>query len=238
MFFIDTCPLLLEKASQSISEKYDAIIVDEAFDFRPLWWLSLEALGKEDKSFYVFYDRSQNIFSSGDAWTPPFDADPVILDDNVRNTKPIGDFACKLSRIDGKAEYGVETGPAPVVKSYSETGQIAVLLRSTIKELMKDGKVPPEEIVVLSPYKYSSSHLDIKDLVEKEGIFTPSLQNKHDGKIRIGTIHAFKGLEADVVILCGIDGKQPGCSPANLYVGATRARAMLYVIHHNTMRIM
>ncbi len=229
-FFQDTCPLLLEQAAQSLVEKYDTIIVDEAYDFRSLWWLSLEVLGKDDKSYYVFYDKSQDIFASSDAWTPPFYAEPIVLDANVRNTKPVGEFARKLGKIDGSATYGVEIGPAPAIKTYSAVSEIAPLLKNTIKELMKDGKVPPEEIVILAPYKYTSSHLGIKDLVEKEGIFTTSLQNKNDGKVRIGTIQAFKGLEADVVILCGLDGKLPGCNPANLYVGATRARAMLQVI--------
>jgi superfamily I DNA/RNA helicase len=54
---------------------------------------------------------------------------------------------------------------------------------------------------------------------------------------RIGTIQSFKGLEADVVILCGIDGKLPGCSPANRYVGATRARVMLHVIKQREVRV-
>jgi superfamily I DNA/RNA helicase len=231
-FFLDTCPLLLEKAAQALVEKYDTIIVDEAYDFRPLWWLSLEALGKDDKSYYVFYDKSQNIFASNDVWTPPFDAEPIVLDANVRNTKPVGEFARKLGRVDDSAKYGVETGPAPTIKTYSAISEIAPLLMSMVKELVKDGKVPPEEIVVLAPYKYTSDHLGIKDLVDKEGIFTASLQKEKTGKVRIGTIQAFKGLEADVVILCGIDGKLPGCSTMNLYVGATRARALLQVIKH------
>jgi hypothetical protein len=39
------------------------------------------------------------------------------------------------------------------------------------------------------------------------------------------------------VILCGIDGKLPGCSPANLYVGAARARVMLQVIRQRDARV-
>ena len=229
-FFLDTCPLLLEQAAQSLVDKYDTIIVDEAYDFKSLWWLSLESLGKADNSYYVFYDKSQNIFAAGDEWSPPFDAEPILLDTNVRNTKPVGEFARKLGKIEGSAFYRVEAGPEPTIKTYKEVSEIAPLLKSTIKGLIKDGKVSPEEIVVLSPYKYTSDHLRITDLVEKDGIFTASLQNNGSGKVRIGTIQAFKGLEADVIILCGLDGHLPACSPANLYVGATRARAMLVVI--------
>jgi len=63
--------------------------------------------------------------------------------------------------------------------------------------------------------------------VEKEGLITTTVKGDSHDKVRLGTIQSFKGMEADVVILHGIDGKLPGCSPANLYVGATRARVML-----------
>ncbi len=82
-----------------------------------------------------------------------------------------------------------------------------------------------------------SEHLLIKELVEKEGLFTTTVKGGSNSKVRIGTIRSFKGLGADVVILCGIDGKLPGCSPANLYVGATRARVLLQVIKQRESRV-
>lgn len=228
-FFDSVCPELLYQASQFIEDKYDTLIVDEAFDFKPDWWVALEALGKDEKSFYVFYDKNQGIFPGERSWSPPFSAEPVILDVNVRNTKPIGDYAMKLGKIDGGGTYAVNAGPAPTVKTYKDVTEIAPLLRGIVQELIGKGKVAAANIVVLSPYKYSSDHLMIRDLIEKEGLLTTSTTDGGD-KVRFGTIHSFKGLEADVVILCGIDGKLPGCSPATLYVGATRARVMLQVI--------
>jgi superfamily I DNA/RNA helicase len=61
-------------------------------------------------------------------------------------------------------------------------------------------------------------------------MFSLEVTQKEQNKIRVSTVQSFKGLEADVVILCGIDGHLPACKPANLYVGATRARSMLYVL--------
>ena len=49
------------------------------------------------------------------------------------------------------------------------------------------------------------------------------------GHVRVGTVQAFKGLEADVVVLVGIDARSMR-HPATLYVGASRARAALYVL--------
>ena len=42
------------------------------------------------------------------------------------------------------------------------------------------------------------------------------------------SLRSFKGLEADVVLLCGGDGKLPGCSPASLSVGAKLARVIIH----------
>jgi superfamily I DNA/RNA helicase len=53
--------------------------------------------------------------------------------------------------------------------------------------------------------------------------------NAVPGQVRIGTIQGFKGLEADVVILAGLDHKA-GQHPEWLYVGASRARAALFML--------
>jgi hypothetical protein len=230
-FFDLGCAELLEKCTKAVSERYDTIIVDEAFDFKDAWWIALELLGKKGFSFYLFYDRCQAVFNDEGKWSPPFDAEPVVLDKNVRNTKPVGDFAIKLGKLDIKMEYAVNDGPAPVVASYSDSAGLVTVLRKTLDELTGKMKVSPDEIVVLSPYRWDSERLGIREFVEKHrDMLTTDLGTRGQGKVRIGTIQSFKGLEADVVILCGIDGHLPACSPANLFVGATRARSMLHTL--------
>lgn len=230
VFFDSECAELLDRASQLISEKYDTIIVDEAFDFRETWWIALLSLGCRDCAVYAFYDRNQNVFNEGSQWRPPFEAEPIVLDMNVRNTRPVGEIALKLGKIREVPKYAVNQGPDPEIKTYGSVEEVPVILKGLVSDLITKRKVPPDEIVVLSPYKYDSKRLGIKDLIDSsKDLFTLSM-GKGTGKIRVGTIQAFKGLEADVVILCGIDGHLPACSPANLYVGATRARVLLQVI--------
>ena len=53
-------------------------------------------------------------------------------------------------------------------------------------------------------------------------VFDPSV-------LRYSTPHRFKGLEADVVLLCDVDGNPMSCAPRNLYVAASRAKNRLYV---------
>ena len=47
--------------------------------------------------------------------------------------------------------------------------------------------------------------------------------------VRVGAIQGFKGLEADVIILVGLDN-QATSHPEWLYVGATRAKVTLYAL--------
>lgn len=47
--------------------------------------------------------------------------------------------------------------------------------------------------------------------------------------LRYSTPGRFKGLEADVVLLCDVDGNENACSKRNLYVAVSRARHRLYV---------
>jgi hypothetical protein len=229
-FFSEKCPELLLDASQNVNPKYDTIIVDEAYDFRESWWIALAALGTPDASLYVFYDPNQNLFNEA-GWQPPFPGDPVVLDTNVRNTRPVGEFAMELGQIKDQVRFAVTDGPKPVARTYVNTSEVAGILKGLIDDLVRHKKIPPEDIVVLSPYKYSSDRLGIKGLIDADpSLFTANIASRKD-RVWVGTIQAFKGLEADVVILCGIDGHLPACGSANLYVGATRARSMLYIIN-------
>lgn len=231
-FFRDTCATLLLDCSGRSHKRYDTLIVDEAFDFQDTWWLALESLGADGFSYYAFYDRNQAIFLDRSSWKPPFEAEPILLETNVRNTRPIGRFAAKAGGVPEAAEYGVNDGPEPELIPYNNVDEIPGKLKKLLSDLTGKQKVPVEKIVVLSPYKIGHERLGLEQFVkEQEKLVTTDLTQTGAAKVRIGTIQAFKGLEADVVILCGIDGHLPACSPANLYVGATRARSMLYVMH-------
>lgn len=52
------------------------------------------------------------------------------------------------------------------------------------------------------------------------------------GEVRFTSLHKFKGLESDVVILCDIDPGSYSSSPNHLYVGESRARHLLIVARY------
>lgn len=211
--------------------------MDEAFDFQETWWMAVESLGAENFSFYVFFDRNQAVFTNSSSWIPPFDADPIVLETNVRNTRPIGRFAAKLGGIAEAPDYGVNEGPEPVLMPYKTADELPGMLKKLLSELTVKQRIPAGNIIVLSPYKLDHERLGLEKFVKEQEKTITDLEDGDQGKVRIGTIQSFKGLEADVVILCGIDGHQPACSPTNLYVGATRARSMLYMMHQEGWKV-
>jgi len=228
-FFIDTCPDLLCQAAEVREERFDTIIVDEAPDFQAHWWVALEALGAMDFSWYCFYDLQQAIFQPDANWTPPFDkVVPMQLTGNLRNTRHIGEFAAKLGHVPTPTEFRTDEGPKPEVIVCPDFIQMGHRLRQLLQRLTNKESVPIENVVVLSHHRYDNLKSKWSDGLNGVEI-NKDMVNAVPDKIRVGTIQGFKGLEADVVILVGLDEKAHS-HPEWLYVGASRARVSLFVL--------
>ena len=232
-FFQNRCPELLLDANEADPPDFDTVIVDEAMDFQEIWWLAVESMGSKEFSFYLFFDQNQRIYREESAdWSPPFASDPIVLDTNMRNTQQIGVTACQLGNLVDLPDFEITNGPEPVYISCTGFDDVVKKLSSTIQDITKKGQVLLEDIVVLSPYRLDNKKFPLLIMLSEHGFrVTTELVYKKDEAIRLGTIHSFKGLEADVVILAGIDGSSRVCAPQNLYVGASRARSMLYILH-------
>ena len=228
IFFNDTCPDLLDKASTVCPERFDSIIVDEAADFLDHWWVALETLGAPDFSYYCFYDTHQAIFQSNAHWSPPFKGEPMLLTANLRNTRPIGELAAQLGKVPVPTEFRVDNGPAPEILTSPDFIQMGRQLRKLLQRLINNEGVAPERIVLLSHHRHTSPVSKWSESLKDEDINT-NMSQAIPGKVRVGTIQGFKGLEADVVILVGID-EQASARPEWLYVGASRARGALFVL--------
>ena len=227
-FFREQSAELLLSAAEMSSVRFDTVIVDEAADFAPTWWVALAALGTPDFSWYCFYDRRQSLFQEDTVWEPPFTATPMSLDANLRNTRAIGEFAARLGHYDLPQRFRVDQGQAPSRLASVDFLEMAQQLRGLLRDLLRQQALKPEQIAVLSPYRHdnpqSTWSAGLNEIVVSTDMATPA-----PGTVRVGTIQGFKGLEADVVILVGLDER---CirHPATLYVGASRARAVLFVL--------
>ena len=227
-FYREECPEILLNAAEICDEKFDSIIVDEAFDFLPTWWVALAELGAANFSWYCFFDRHQALYLNGESWTPPFAGTPLPLDINLRNTRAIGELAAKLGRCPVAGQYLVEQGEEPIVVECADFADMAEQLRKTLKVLIDKEGIAPERIVVLSPYRHSNPKSAWKAGLDEVRV-SNNMATETKGMVRAGTIQGFKGLEADIVILVGLDGFAQK-RPEWLYVGASRAKAGLYLL--------
>lgn len=229
LWYREGCIAALEKAVLDPSNEFDTIIVDEAADFSELWWLGLEQLLAAKSSWYCFYDINQSIYQNGGQWQKPFEADEFVLTENLRNTRPIGELACELSHFPLPDQFLVNEGIAPVIMETETFEESAKNLKVLLKKLIHAEGVLPEQITVLSPYLHTNPKSSWSQGLLDCKINNKNLSQPMAGHIRVGTIQGFKGLESDVVILVGID-KTAFNRTELLYVGATRAKAALYLL--------
>ena len=226
-FFREECAELLMNAAECGARRYDSIIVDEAANFLPDWWAASECLGLPDFCWYCFYDRHQTIYFAEQPWKPPFNGEPMSLEENLRNTRPVGEMAAKLGKCPPPTAFRVDSGPEPVVAVSQNFTEMAEEIRKLLKHLIHEQSVAPESIVVLAPYRHTNPEslwaAGLRDFDLNENVSVPEI-----GKVGVATIQGFKGLEADVVILAGLNA-QIQKKPELLYVGASRAKAGLYV---------
>ena len=207
--------------------KFDAVIIDEAQDMTAEMWMPLELLLKNDHSkFFIFSDTNQSLYSKIDH-IPKLSPD-FLLYSNCRNTKMIHDEA-----------YLNYTGPPispppiegrPIKKSSSkmlseQTSEIFEI----IDDLVKDNDIETHKIVILVANSEDYSHcLELLESNKKHS-FSQS-ETDISEKIRISTIKRFKGLEASVIILWGLDNVHETERLELSYVGISRAKSFCYLI--------
>ncbi len=158
---------------------------------------------------------------------PPFAAIPLRLEANLRNTRPIGEFAARVGNAVVPTEFRVNEGSIPIIHYSKNFNEMATQLNNLLKTLLTKDKIAIDRIVVLAPYRHTNTQSTWAAGLDSTQLST-NLAQSESGLLRIGTIQGFKGLEADIIILVGID-HQASVHPEWLYVGCSRARMLLYV---------
>ena len=186
---------------------YDALVVDEGQDFGDYMWVALEDLIRDsDKAeLHVFHDTNQSVYGQ---WESPLPLPPFHLTVNCRSTKQIHDAAyrhfsgvtTRAGDLDGVA---IRTLEAPGMPDQ------AMRLFREITRLLRDEEVQPHEMAVLIAEETPTWHVnELSRHGLPGGVRWQTLTDAPPsaGKVvRIDSVRRFKGLEAEIVFLWGID---------------------------------
>jgi superfamily I DNA/RNA helicase len=232
-FFRSTAAELLGQATDQMTERFDAIVVDEAQDFEPNWWLPIELLNAEaeDGSLFIFHDPKQNLFVNKKL-SFPANAARFELPVNCRNTRRIADLCSRVRGVDIPSAVFAPEGVEPTIEVVPTPDRRAAAVEQQLKEWVKDGKLTASQVAVLSPYRPDAPGCSVGRLPRLGGlpVTTDPVAWRAGAGVLIATIRSFKGLEADAVILVDIGKPDEGVfSVADLYVACSRAKHFLTI---------
>ena len=204
--------------------------MDEGQDFPENWWVALKLLlnQPDDGIFYFFHDSNQNIFGKG--WQPPLDEAPFSLTKNCRNTQKIHSYVLQFySGHDSTIALGPEGKDVEIV-SYPSNNN--ALLKSALSRLLhrlvvKENVATKDIVILTTKRKQALQNQVVGQFLIKADPDTSK------NEILCNTIHGFKGLESQVVILVETEMNNNSYLKKLLYVGASRARNQLIILRPN-----
>jgi superfamily I DNA/RNA helicase len=254
-FFSKIVPSILNKLidETTLTDKYDAILIDEAQDFEKEWFIPVvKLLNPDTKSLLITCDGLQGIYARKRfTWkSVGIEAQGRVTKfrKTYRNPSKVGKFAYKFLTMDldlvnliDKEEGFLSTA------SFERKGGIVDLRvfgsrktehKTIIEELQKniDQK---RSILLLFPRNLEKKNFQhpLISLMKQNDMIWHSLNDVgiKKGEISIGTLQATKGLEADVVVIPEIDKiRSIGNNRQLLYVGMTRTLNDLLITSSGT----
>jgi hypothetical protein len=243
-WFDVTLPRALADAIPVVGGRWQALVIDEGQDFASDWLTTLALLlsDPDDDVIYVFHDPAQAIYRA-DA-TDTLGLEEFPLPDNCRNARPIHEFAFRWYGGDLVSEPMREDGRPPEVVE-AEPGQATLdALRDVLHRLVHVEHVERERIAVLSGVSLEHSAAwrqrrfkgdlvlwngSVADDGTSLGLPVDRVPDQPPRTILIDTIHRFKGLERDVVVLVELRPDDERLSKL-LYIGASRAKHHLIAV--------
>lgn len=217
--------------------QWDVVVVDEAQDLlgAPAAEL-LEMLvvgGWSEGRWRLFVDPVQDVFGathsdvvdriSGSGFR-------VRLSVNCRNSGPIARDTAIATSTTLSDTLAVE-GPDPVWLSYADEREHRKVVGRQLGEWLSAG-IRPAEITIVSPTRRANSVLadGLPPGTPCSLVDGPVFdRERHPTAVQFVTAAAFKGLESDAVLVLDTPYLGDRARASNLYVGMTRARALLAI---------
>lgn len=237
-FWDEEAVSILEAANASLfamdEPRYGALIVDEAQDFAELWWYALFPMIADGEAgqIFVFMDLAQSLRAT--ASRPPFNfPSRYELNVNCRNTKRIARMSANLVPLETESPAGAPLGVNVRILRAAAQSQQAGLVANELRRVIDTEKLDPRQIVLIGPAAKDRGSLSGLSEVAGKLIVTSAADWRGGKGVLCTTARAFKGLEADVVIVYDLAALSPGFTPADLYVACSRARHVLILVTHD-----
>ncbi len=213
--------------------KYDLLVMDEGQDIiKPNFLYPLDYLlkgGFENGHWAMFYDEKQNLYNpeyqDGMELINSYSNTKFKLFVNCRNTVQIGQYIEKTTGWK-LGTFLKEAGEDVQKINYTDEADFKNKIDELLKHL-KAEKVDFTDITFLTPKMYQNS------ILGKTGIKVNEINENMDPNSkapRFSTIHGFKGLDSKVIIFCGLDDIHDANYSKFVYIAATRARTLLYMV--------
>lgn len=237
-FFNYTLPLeFLLTAEEEYLEKFDLIIIDESQDLitdnNLMVFDQILESGLKEGKWVLFGDfYYQNLYNNTIDYLALLKnhsqftrLSPLTI--NCRNTTRISKQNNLLTGVkyNYKDSFQID-GTKPDLKFCNPSDEITIITE-IIKGYIKDN-VPLSQIILLSPVQYAKSSIYdnnyISDLVKNKNL-------------EYSTIHSYKGLERNIVVVFGINELSDEKSLSLLYTGISRAKARLHLLINDCLKI-
>ena len=220
---------------------YDVLIVDEGQDLLLADYIDVfDGLvdgGWNEGRWRLFLDPYQDLFGArstrGADRIQQTNATVFRLTVNCRNTRPVATTSALLGAAN-PTEVARTSGPDVEWIWYGDERHQRRALGRRLARLISGDRVDPESIVVLTRRRLENSGL-------AEGLIDCPLQlgaplDASGSTIPHSTITAFKGLEADVVVLADVEKLTTTEAQLENYVASSRARGLLIVALKEELR--
>lgn len=241
------------------TDRYDAVVIDEAQDIEPNGLRLLVTLCREPKRLFITADANQSIYGSSFRWANVhddlrFQGRTGVLKTNHRTTKEIAEasrsYLANGSLDEEQSDHTyVHNGPQPAVRSVGILRDEAELLVRFFKEATKELRLGLGACAILVPTEKAGR--EIAGSLTHLGLNTEFMTGKtlqlNANHVKVITLKSAKGLEFPIVALAGFLGFQYPVIPQGtqdlavteimtrerrtMFVGMTRSmRALLLVV--------
>jgi superfamily I DNA/RNA helicase len=178
---------------------------------------------------WVFLDRAQSL--RREPVEPPIEgAFRLALDLNCRNTRRIVACANAATQNESEPFELAPLGRPPKIIVPQSPAAISGLVQQEVRVLLSEHRLTPRQIALIGPASRAKGPLTNVAAIGGIPIIESASEWREGKGLLCTTARSFKGLEADVIILCDFAGLSPLFTMSDLYVAMTRARSHLIIV--------